>query len=62
MSGGLLIGMNGSEVWAYVVERDDGLRIRFEIDDWQRLNLRIGGRVPVGTGPERRTGCRRAAS
>jgi hypothetical protein len=43
----VLLAVNGSELWGYVVELDDGLRIRFEIDDWQRLNLGIGRRIPV---------------
>jgi hypothetical protein len=42
------VALNGANVWAYVVETDDGLRVRFDIDDWQRLNLDIGRRIPVG--------------
>lgn len=39
--------MNGSEVWAFVVETDEGLRVRFALDDWQRFNLSSGQRIPV---------------
>jgi hypothetical protein len=45
--GSVLVALNGAEVWVYVVELDDGLRMRFEIDDWQRLNLDLGKRIPV---------------
>lgn len=41
------VTLNGTEVWAYVVETDDGLRVRFALDDWQRLNLGSGQRIPV---------------
>ncbi len=41
------VALNGAELWAYVVEVDDGLRVQFQIDDWQRLNLVTGQRVPV---------------
>lgn len=41
------VAVNGREVWVYVVELDDGLRMRFDIDDWQRLNLDLGRRIPV---------------
>jgi hypothetical protein len=43
----ILIALNGAEVWAHVVETDDGLRVRFDIDDWQRMNLGQGQRLPV---------------
>lgn len=42
-----LITLGGAEVWAFVVETDDGLRVRFDIDDWQRMNLGQGQRIPV---------------
>ena len=41
------VALNGTEVWAYVVETDDGLRVRFDLNDWQKLNLAPGQRVPV---------------
>lgn len=44
--GSVLVALNGAEVWAYVVETDEGLRVRFDIDDWQRLNLGRGQRIP----------------
>ena len=45
--GSVLVAVNGSEAWGYVVELDDGLRVRFALDDWQRMNLDTGRRVPV---------------
>ena len=42
-----LLALNGAEVWGYVVELGDGLRVRFDINDWQRLGLGTGRRVPV---------------
>lgn len=44
---GLLIELNGAEVWAFVVEDAGGFRIRLSLDDWQRLNLALGQRLPV---------------
>ncbi len=41
------LALNGSEVWAGVVELDDGLRLQFQIDDWQRMNIGPGQRLPV---------------
>jgi hypothetical protein len=41
------IAVNGSELWAFVVELADGLRVRFSLDDWLRLNLSEGRRIPV---------------
>lgn len=41
------VALNGAEVWAYVVEADEGLRVRFGVDDWQRLDLDVGRRIPV---------------
>jgi hypothetical protein len=45
--GSVLIKLNGADVWAYVVETDEGLRVRFDIDDWQRMNLVNGQRLPI---------------
>ena len=45
--GSVVIGMNGFEVWAYVVETAEGLRVRFSLDDWQKMDLGVGRRVPV---------------
>ena len=36
------IAVNGSEMWVYVVETAEGLRLRFNLDDWLRLNLDVG--------------------
>ncbi len=41
------VALNGSDVWAGVVETSGGLRIQLQIDDWQRLRLGQGQRVPV---------------
>ena len=45
--GSLLVTLNGAALWAYVVETDDGLRVRLGLDEWQRLELGGGQRVPV---------------
>ena len=45
--GSALVALNGAEAWAYVVELADGLRVRFALDDWQRMNLGTGQRIPV---------------
>ena len=45
--GSVFVGVNGSEVWAYVVQTDDGFRMRFALDDWQKLSLDVSRRVPV---------------
>jgi hypothetical protein len=44
---GAVIGLNGAEVGAYVVELDGGLRLRLALDDWERLRLYRGQRIPV---------------
>jgi hypothetical protein len=44
---GAIIGVNGREVPAYVVQLDGGLRVRFALDDWEGLCLYRGQRVPV---------------
>lgn len=36
------IALNGMNVWGYVVESDEGMRVRFGIDDWQRLQIGEG--------------------
>ena len=41
------IGLNGCESWALVVELADGLRVRLPLDDWERLGVYRGQRVPV---------------
>lgn len=41
------VALNGAEVWAYVVETDEGLRVQFDVEDWQRFGLGQVQRVPV---------------
>jgi hypothetical protein len=41
------IGVNGHEVWTYVVELVDGLRIKFDATNWERLGLYRGMRIPL---------------
>jgi len=43
----LLVTLNGRSLWAYVVEQSDGLRIRFSPDDWEKVFLEPGQRVPI---------------
>lgn len=45
--GSVAVGLNGFELWAYVVELDDGLRLRVSLDERQKLNLAPGQRIPV---------------
>ena len=45
-------GTGGSE-WALAVETDDGVRVRLSLDDWERLGLFRGQRVPVRRGDRR---------
>lgn len=47
MSGSQQVGLNGYGVWAYVVELDGGLRMRVSLDDWEKLGLHRGQRIPV---------------
>ena len=47
MSSSCQVGLNGSEVWAFVVETADGLRMRLDLTDWERTGLGVGRRVPV---------------
>ena len=44
---GSVVGINGFEAWGSVVETAEGLRVRFALDDWQRMNVGVGSRVPV---------------
>jgi hypothetical protein len=41
------IAVNGMTVWAPVVPLDGGYRVRFDLTDWERLNLYCGQRVPL---------------
>jgi hypothetical protein len=51
--GSIIVGLNGFEVWGFVVEQADGVQVRLALDDWLKLNLGEGQRVPVRL-PERR--------
>jgi hypothetical protein len=42
------IELNGTIVYAYVVQDDAGTRVRVSADDWERLGLQPGARVRVG--------------
>ena len=44
---GTVVGLNGAEVGAYVVELVGGLRLRIGLDDWDRLGLYRGQVVVV---------------
>jgi hypothetical protein len=56
MTGSEQLTMNGRAVWAYVVELDGGLRVRFDLSDLEQLNLYRGQMVTVrrNNGPEER--------
>lgn len=41
------VTLNGVEVWAYIVEQDDGIRMRLSLDDWDRCRLHRGERIPL---------------
>jgi hypothetical protein len=45
--GTMCVAVNGALVWAYVVELTDGLRLKFDVNDWLKLDLSEGRRVPV---------------
>lgn len=47
-SGNHQIALNGRELWAYVVELAEGLRIQLSIDDWERTGLVEGQRISCG--------------
>jgi hypothetical protein len=44
---GTLIAVDGYEVPVFVVELDGGLRVRFDLNDWEQLRCFRGQRVPV---------------
>ena len=44
---GTVIGLNGTEIGAFVVELVGGIRLRLGLDDWERLGLYRGQLVPV---------------
>src|SRR4051812_47721410 len=47
MNGSCQISLNGSEVWAYVVETGEGMRLRLDLTDWERTGLCVNRGVPV---------------
>ena len=54
-----VVGLNGFELWVFVVELDDGVRVRLDIDDWQKLTSTWVARSPgAATGEERRVAVR----
>ena len=42
-----LVRLGKTEVWAYVVETGEGLRVRESADEWAALGLHAGQRLPV---------------
>ena len=42
-----LVRLGKTDVWAYVVETGEGLRVRVSADEWAGLGLHAGQRVPV---------------
>ena len=47
MNGSYQVGLNGSEVWGYVVETAGGMRVRLDLTDWERTGLGVGRQIPV---------------
>jgi hypothetical protein len=47
MNGSILLALNGFEVWAYVVELDEGYRMRLSLDDWDASRLCEGRKIPI---------------
>jgi len=47
MNGSAQITLNGYLVWAYVVELEGGLRMRFDLNDWERLRLYRGQQISI---------------
>jgi hypothetical protein len=37
-----LIALDGQQVWALVVEQENGLRMRLSLDEWERFNFARG--------------------
>lgn len=42
------IELNGTVVYAYVIQDEAGTRVRVSADDWEKLGLAPGARVRVG--------------
>jgi hypothetical protein len=47
MNGSIRLALNGFEVWAYVVELDEGYRMRLSLDDWYASRFSEGRKIPV---------------
>ena len=47
MNGSYQVGLNGSELWAYVAETVNGMRVRLDVNDWERSGLGVGRQIPV---------------
>jgi hypothetical protein len=50
MRGTEQITLNGVEVWAFLVEQEDGYRLNLTLDDWSRCNLYRGERIALQRG------------
>jgi hypothetical protein len=48
-----VVGLNGFQLWVYIVALADGVRLRLALDDWNKLDLDVGRRVPVRVGEKR---------
>ena len=42
-----LVRLGKADVWAYVVETGEGMRVRVSADEWAGLGLHAGQRLPV---------------
>ena len=41
------MAVRGVELWGWVVETNSGFRVRFDLEEWERLRLYRGQRVAV---------------
>ena len=41
------IALDGRKLWGYVVETGEAMHIQLSIDDWERMGLVEGQRIPV---------------
>jgi len=47
MRGNEQIALLGIEVWAFLIEEEDGYRLQLPLDDWKRCNLSRGERIAM---------------
>ena len=47
MNGSAQVTLNGYLVWAFVVELGGGLRMRFALNDWEKLRPHAGQRIQI---------------